>query len=223
MENTTRKRILVLGGGFAGLTVARELERKLACGPSVEITLINRDNSFLFTPMLHEVAASDLDLTTIVNPVRKMLLRVNFLVGRPPGLASLEAGATSALHAVSSTKRRAPSKVVEMILPEQQQAAAPARIRAPQEQEARLRLRDSSDPLVQDHVFHTEEPCRRSPHTQMNVVPVRSAAGSRSQNIYAAVRSLYCSSVSGTTERRAWRTSGELRKTRLALISASVG
>jgi NADH dehydrogenase len=31
--------------------------------------------------MLHEVAASDLDLTTIVNPVRKMLRRVNFLAG----------------------------------------------------------------------------------------------------------------------------------------------
>lgn len=75
-------RILILGGGFAGLTVAMELERKLASDPSVEITLINRENFFLFTPMLHEVASSELDLTTIVNPVRKMLRRVNFLVGK---------------------------------------------------------------------------------------------------------------------------------------------
>lgn len=81
MDNTTTKRILILGGGFAGLTVAMELERKLARDPSVEITLINRENFFLFTPMLHEVAASDLDLTTIVNPVRKMLRRVNFVAG----------------------------------------------------------------------------------------------------------------------------------------------
>ena len=81
MNNTTPMRILILGGGFAGLTVAMELERKLARDPSVEITLINRENFFLFTPMLHEVAASDLDLTTIVNPVRKMLRRVNFLAG----------------------------------------------------------------------------------------------------------------------------------------------
>ena len=79
MNNTTPMRILILGGGFAGLTVAMELERKLARDPSVEITLINRENFFLFTPMLHEVASSDLDLTTIVNPVRKMLRRVNFL------------------------------------------------------------------------------------------------------------------------------------------------
>jgi NADH dehydrogenase len=81
MDNTKPKRILILGGGFAGLTVAMELERKLASDPSVEITLINRENFFLFTPMLHEVAASDLDLTTIVNPVRKMLRHVNFLAG----------------------------------------------------------------------------------------------------------------------------------------------
>ena len=81
MENKTPKRILIVGGGFAGLTVAMELERKLARDPSVEITLVNRENFFWFTPMLHEVAASDLDLTTIVNPVRKMLRHVNFLAG----------------------------------------------------------------------------------------------------------------------------------------------
>jgi NADH dehydrogenase len=42
---------------------------------------VNRDNFFLFTPMLHEVAASDLDLTNIVNPVRKLLKRINFFAG----------------------------------------------------------------------------------------------------------------------------------------------
>src|ERR1700757_3462538 len=68
MENTRLIRILILGGGFAGLTVAMELERSLGRDPSIETTLVNRENFFLFTPMLHEVAASDLDLTTIVNP-----------------------------------------------------------------------------------------------------------------------------------------------------------
>jgi NADH:ubiquinone reductase (H+-translocating) len=79
--NVEPKRILILGGGFAGLTVAMELEKKLAWNPAVEVTLVNRDNFFLFTPMLHEVAASDLDLTTIVNPVRKVLRQVHFFVG----------------------------------------------------------------------------------------------------------------------------------------------
>jgi NADH dehydrogenase len=78
---TITKRILILGGGFAGLYAAMELENRLAHAQDVEITLINRENYFLFTPMLHEVAASDLDLTAIVNPVRTMLRRVNFFEG----------------------------------------------------------------------------------------------------------------------------------------------
>jgi NADH:ubiquinone reductase (H+-translocating) len=76
----SRKRILIVGGGFAGVTVAMELEKSLA-HDRVEIQLVNRDNFFLFTPMLHEVAASDLDLTTIVNPVRKLLRKVQFFAG----------------------------------------------------------------------------------------------------------------------------------------------
>lgn len=70
----------MLGGGFVGVAVAMELERRLA-RDRVEIRLVNRDNFFLFTPMLHEVAASDLDLTTIVNPVRKLLRKVQFFAG----------------------------------------------------------------------------------------------------------------------------------------------
>jgi NADH dehydrogenase len=76
-----RTRVVILGGGFGGLYVALELEKTLARDPDVEITLVNRENFFLFTPMLHEVAASDLDLTNIVNPVRKLLRRVNFFAG----------------------------------------------------------------------------------------------------------------------------------------------
>ena len=81
MATTSPKRILILGGGFAGLSTGMELEKTLGRDSDVEITLVNRENFFLFTPMLHEVAASDLDLTTIVNPARKMLRRVRFFAG----------------------------------------------------------------------------------------------------------------------------------------------
>lgn len=74
-----KTRILILGGGFAGVNTAMELERRFGAAPDIQITLISRDNFVLFTPMLHEVAASDLDLTTIVNPIRKMLRRAQFL------------------------------------------------------------------------------------------------------------------------------------------------
>lgn len=77
----TPHRIAIVGGGFGGVYTALELEKRLANDPNVEITLISHDNFFLFTPMLHEVAASDLDLTTIVNPIRKLLRKVNFIAG----------------------------------------------------------------------------------------------------------------------------------------------
>jgi NADH dehydrogenase len=75
------EKVYVLGGGFGGLYTAMELERRLAGDSGVEITLVNRDNFFLFTPMLHEVAASDLELTTIVNPARKLLRKVQLFAG----------------------------------------------------------------------------------------------------------------------------------------------
>ena len=75
------KRILILGGGFGGLYTALELEKALANNSSFEVVLVNRENFFLFTPMLHEIAASDLDFTHIVNPLRKLLQRVEFFHG----------------------------------------------------------------------------------------------------------------------------------------------
>ena len=76
-----KPRVLILGGGFGGMYAALEFERALARGADLDVTLVNRDNFFLFTPMLHEVAASDLDITNIVSPVRKLLRRVTFFHG----------------------------------------------------------------------------------------------------------------------------------------------
>lgn len=75
------KRILILGGGFGGVYSAIHLERQIGADPEVEITLVSRDNFFLFTPMLHEVAASDLDITHIVSPLRTLLHRTNIFIG----------------------------------------------------------------------------------------------------------------------------------------------
>jgi NADH dehydrogenase len=80
-DQPRKTQVLILGGGFGGLYAALELEKTLAHDPDVEITLVNKENFFLFTPMLHEVAASDLDITHIVNPIRKLLKRVRFFDG----------------------------------------------------------------------------------------------------------------------------------------------
>src|SRR5436189_4415259 len=81
MSTNGRTQIVILGGGFGGIYTAMHLEKQLAHEPNVDITLINRENFFLFTPMLHEVAASDLDITHIVSPVRKLLKRVKVFNG----------------------------------------------------------------------------------------------------------------------------------------------
>jgi NADH:ubiquinone reductase (H+-translocating) len=75
------KRVLILGGGFGGVYAALWLEKVLAGRDGLEVTLITRENYFLFSPMLPEVAAGELEQNTIVNPLRKLLRRVKSFVG----------------------------------------------------------------------------------------------------------------------------------------------
>jgi NADH dehydrogenase len=69
-------KIVIAGGGFAGLYAAMYFEKRLARRADVEVTLISRDNFILFTPLLHEVAAGDLYPGDIVNPLRRILRHV---------------------------------------------------------------------------------------------------------------------------------------------------
>ena len=80
-DKSGKRRIVILGGGFGGVYAAIHLEKLLAGQHTVEICLVSRDNFFLFTPMLHEIAASDLEITNIINPLRKLLHKVEVLVG----------------------------------------------------------------------------------------------------------------------------------------------
>jgi NADH dehydrogenase len=81
IRRARKKRIVILGGGFGGVYAAIHLEKLLARERTVKICLVSRENFFLFTPMLHEIAASDLEITNIVNPLRKLLRKVEVLVG----------------------------------------------------------------------------------------------------------------------------------------------
>src|SRR6202047_3560399 len=58
---TKTTQIVILGGGFAGVTTAAHLEKQFRDDPTVSFTLISETNSWLFTPMLVEVVASGLD------------------------------------------------------------------------------------------------------------------------------------------------------------------
>lgn len=82
-------RIVILGGGFGGTYAARHLERMFGPG-EITLTLVSRDNFLLFTPMLHEVAASDVDATHIVSPLRQLLRRGTVLNGDVTGIDPVE-------------------------------------------------------------------------------------------------------------------------------------
>ncbi len=76
------KRIVILGGGFAGVSTAEHLEKLFRVDPSVAITLVSETNALLFTPMLAEVAASSLEATHITSPLRTSLRRTTVVRGK---------------------------------------------------------------------------------------------------------------------------------------------
>jgi NADH dehydrogenase len=68
-------RIVIIGGGFAGVTTALNLERLLRRRSDVEITLIDQENFFTFTPLLPEVPSGSIQPKHIVFPLRALLRR----------------------------------------------------------------------------------------------------------------------------------------------------
>jgi NADH dehydrogenase len=77
-----RTRILILGGGFGAVYTALGLEKALRPEDRAEVTLINPENFFLFTPMLAEIVSSQIDTSHAVNPFRRMFRRTRFIEGR---------------------------------------------------------------------------------------------------------------------------------------------
>ena len=72
-------RILILGGGFAGIEVLKRLQRAFQDEVRVDITLVSRDNFFLFTPMLPEVSSGSIETRHIVTPIRTFCKRARFI------------------------------------------------------------------------------------------------------------------------------------------------
>ena len=84
------ERIVVLGGGFAGVSTAQALtkqlrrEKRLARGQrdqGMSVTLINRDNYFVFQPLLADIISGAIETTHVVVPLRRMLRDVGVEVG----------------------------------------------------------------------------------------------------------------------------------------------
>ena len=71
-----KTRIVIAGGGLAGLYAAMYFARPLAHRGTADVVLISRD-FMLFTAMPHEVAAGDLQSSDIITPLRRILRDVN--------------------------------------------------------------------------------------------------------------------------------------------------
>jgi len=63
-------RVVIVGGGFAGVTLAEQLSRRVA--PNVEVAVISSENHMVFTPMLAEVAGRSLSGLDVVIPGRQI-------------------------------------------------------------------------------------------------------------------------------------------------------
>src|SRR5215470_12524294 len=71
------KRIVIVGGGFAGVTLAQRLERTVP--EEVELVLLSSENHFVFTPLLAETAGREVSPLHVVVPGRQMIFRTKWL------------------------------------------------------------------------------------------------------------------------------------------------
>lgn len=73
------QRVVILGGGFAGVYTAFHLQRMWGRDPATKVTLVSRSNYFLMTPLLFEAGSGVLEPRHAVNPIRQMLSAARFV------------------------------------------------------------------------------------------------------------------------------------------------
>jgi len=75
----SKKKVLILGGGFAGMYTAKHLERLLQ-PEEAEISLVNLENYSVYQPMLPEVISGSIGLTDVVSPIRRICPRSHLIM-----------------------------------------------------------------------------------------------------------------------------------------------
>src|SRR6478672_1271423 len=93
---TPPRKLLIIGGGFAGL----ECARKLANDEHFEITLVDRTNHHLFQPLLYQVASASLAAPDIARSIRQILADAKNVTVLMDEIASID---TAAKQAVGSS------------------------------------------------------------------------------------------------------------------------
>jgi NADH dehydrogenase len=77
-----KKKIVILGGGFAGVECARQLESQFKDNSEIELIMVSEDNFLLFTPMLPQVASGMIETRHIVLPIRTICKKTKFYESR---------------------------------------------------------------------------------------------------------------------------------------------
>lgn len=72
IPKTEKKRVVVIGGGFAGISLAKRLKDL-----DVQLVLIDKQNYHTFQPLLYQVSTSGLEPDSIAYPLRKVLKKLN--------------------------------------------------------------------------------------------------------------------------------------------------
>ena len=75
MDAIARKRVVIIGGGFAGLELIKKLNKK-----PIKVTVLDKNNYFNFQPLMYQVASGGIGPDGIAYPLRK-------LIGRMPNIA----------------------------------------------------------------------------------------------------------------------------------------
>ena len=70
-------RVVILGGGYGGVYVALALKKAARRG-QIELSIVSRDNFFLFQPMLAEVVSGSIEPPHIISPIRRLCPAANF-------------------------------------------------------------------------------------------------------------------------------------------------
>lgn len=78
IEIKDRKKIIILGGGFAGIEVLKRFENKFENDFTLDISIVSKNNFFLFTPMLPEISSGMIETRHIVTPIRAFCKRARF-------------------------------------------------------------------------------------------------------------------------------------------------
>ncbi|HET9492072.1 MAG TPA: FAD-dependent oxidoreductase [Methylomirabilota bacterium] len=86
MAGSRRTKILILGGGCAGVYAAMALEKHLGRDAEVEIGLVSRDNYLVFQPLLPEVISGSIGILDTIAPIRRLCPNTNLYVRTVEGI-----------------------------------------------------------------------------------------------------------------------------------------